>query len=113
MAFVGREVPLLGEATKGKIVVSAPMNTLVFTVVLRWNTRAGLWMASVYDPTNRPIERDIFVREGEDILENVIRPFAPIGAIVCRDISGGDRDPGRDGWRNGITLKYEYEVPDA
>jgi hypothetical protein len=113
MAFEARALPGLDEATKGVIVVSAPMLILVFTVKLRWNQRESFWMASVYDPTNRPIVRDIKVCEGEDILENVIRPYAPSGAIVCRDRTGGDRDPGRDGWREGIRLMYEVEVSGA
>lgn len=113
MAFFARPLPGLDEATKGVIVASAPMLVLVYTVKLRWNEREAFWMASVYDPTNRPIVRDIAVREGEDILENVIRPFAPSGAIVCRDRTGGDRDPGRESWREGLRITYEFEVPDA
>ena len=112
MAFKGRVVPGLERSTMGTIVLRARLLTLTFRIVARWNTREAFWMASVYDPTDRPIVRDIAMNEGEDVLENVIRPYAPQGALVVRDKTGGDRDPGRDGWHEGIVLRYEYEVLD-
>lgn len=110
MASKGRVLPGPEKSTKGTIVVGARMLTLVFRVVMRWNTRESFWMATLYDPTSRPIVRDIAMLEGEDILENVIRPYAPQGALVVRDRTGADRDPGREGWHEGIVLRYEYEV---
>ena len=112
MAFVGRLIPGPERATKGRFRTSARMLDLEFVVEGRWNTREEFWMCTVYDPTNRPIVRDIAALCDEDILENVIRPYAPQGAIVVRDRTEADRDPGRDGWSEGNVLRYEYEVAD-
>lgn len=113
MAFKGRAIPGPERATKGVFRVSARMLNLEFIVVGRWNAREEFWMCSLFDATNRPIVRDIAALEGEDILENVIRPYAPQGAVVVRDRTGGDRDPERDGWSEGIVLRYEYEVAET
>ena len=110
MSYVGRIIPGPEVSTKGTIIVHVRLLLLVYRIVMRWNTREGAWMVSIFDPTNRPIERDIWANAGEDILENVIRPYAPAGAVVVRDKTGGDRDPERDGWIKGIVLRYEYEV---
>lgn len=103
-----RRLPLLEQATKGTIVWSGRLRTLTFRLELRWNTRESFWMASLFDATNRPIVRDIACRTDEDILENVIRPYAPPGALTVRDRTGADRDPGREGWSQGIVILYEY-----
>jgi hypothetical protein len=113
MAFYGCLLPGPELATKGVIEIPARMLTLVYRIVLRWNTREAFWMGSVYDPTGRPIVRDIACRCDEDLLENVIRRFAPKGAIVVRDRTGADRDPGRDGWSRGIVILYEFEILEA
>jgi hypothetical protein len=110
MAYVGRVLPGPERATKGTITISARMTTLVFRLRLRWNTREGFWMSTLSDPTGLVIVRDIACRTDEDILENVIRPYAPQGALVVRDRTGADRDPGRTGWSEGIVIRYEYEV---
>lgn len=110
MAFEGRVIPGIDLATRGVWTVRVRMMTLEFRVVGRWNAREEFWMCDLYDASNRPIVRCIAAREGEDIVENVIRPNAPQGALVVRDRTDGDRDPGRDGWSQGIVLRYEYEV---
>ncbi len=106
----GRVIPGTDRATKGTIEIRVRLLTLSYRIQLRWNTRESFWMASSWDPSNRPIVACIACREGEDIHENVIRPFAPQGAVVVRDRTGADRDPERDGWQQGIVLRYEYEV---
>lgn len=111
MPFKGRPLPTIELATKGTIVWQGRLRVLNYRLVLRWNTREAFWMASLYDSTDRPIVRDIACRTDEDILENVIRPFAPQGALVVRDRTGAQRDPGRTGWSEGIIVRYEYEVP--
>lgn len=111
MLTKGRELPLLNQATKGTIVWSGRLRVLNYRIVMRWNTRESFWMASVYDATNRPIVRDIACRTDEDILENVIRPYAPQGALVIRDRTGIDDDPGRNGWSDGKIIRYEYQAP--
>jgi hypothetical protein len=65
-------------------------------------------MASLFDSTDRPIVRCIACRTDEDILANVIRPYAPPGGLVVRDRTLADRDPGRTGWSEGIVIMYEY-----
>lgn len=112
MSFVGRVIPGPEVGTKGTIIVHVRLLLLVYRIVMRWNTRESAWMVSIYDATNRAIVRDIWANAGEDILENVIRPYAPAGAVVVRDRTGGDRDPDRAGWTTGIVLRYEYEVAD-
>lgn len=110
MAYVGRILPGPERATKGTITISARMTTLVFRLRLRWNTREAFWMATLFDPTGLAIIRDIACRTDEDILENVIRPYAPQGALVVRDRTGADREPGRTAWTDGLVFRYEYEV---
>jgi len=115
MAFKARPIPGPEQASRGEFTIVVELGTpgasgLPYKIVCRWNVRESFWMASMYDASDRAIVRDIAVRCDEDVLENVIRPYTPPGAVVCRDVTGGDRDPDRQGWTKGIRLLYEYEV---
>jgi len=81
-----------------------------FTFVLDWNTYAEAWSMSILvgqgEQAGTPLLRGVFVRVGENLLRHHTDERLPDGALVPVDLSGEDRDPGRDDMGSRVKLVH-------
>jgi len=80
-----------------------------YQIEVFWLDTEQIWVASLYDAEREPLPiQGRALRHNADLLRSISDPRLPDGALVCRDTSNRQQDPGRNDLDSDGAVRLMY-----